>query len=105
VEAILNNFSTGLTNNELRRLVTSNNLNKIGDPCAIHRLIKEILNIAQHGLIARNQGEEKFLLPLIEQEDYLKTPAAKMISALKNGATIFDIIYVSNAITEANEVS
>ncbi|WP_440683464.1 hypothetical protein [Cysteiniphilum halobium] len=99
VEAILDNFSTNLSNNELRRLVTSNNLNKIDDPSLINCLIKEILSIAEQGLIDRNLGEEKFLQSLIEQDDYLKTPAAKMINALNNGATVFDIIHASSSLT------
>lgn len=96
LEYILKNdtviYHNGYTPAELRKMFVHSELPDFADPDKLEKLLLQILELSRQGLAERNLGEEKYLEPLFERVKTHTNPALTMLSSLRSGSTIFDII-------------
>jgi gamma-glutamylcysteine synthetase len=62
------------------------------DRDALKRLLLEVLELAQAGLVARGRGEERFLTPLYKRTERLENPAQRMLRLQAEGKDPTQII-------------
>ncbi len=85
-------YHRGYTATELRKMCVQSELPEFIDKNDLHRLIKQILDLAYDGLAKRHFGEENLLLPLYERLEAGTNPAKKLLALKNSGVDLENII-------------
>ncbi|MBR4224202.1 MAG: glutamylcysteine synthetase [Oscillospiraceae bacterium] len=85
-------YHHGYTAKELQDMFSKRPYPSFVGKGALSRQLTELLGIAERGLKNRGFGEEKFLTPLFERADKLKSPADEMIEGIESGKSISEYI-------------
>lgn len=85
-------YHHGYTASELRRLFVRGEMPPYVDREALHRLVREILDLAREGLRERGLGEEAMLAPLYERWEKRTNPAAEMLRMVHGGTSLEEVI-------------
>ena len=85
-------YGHGYNAKELRNFFTTSEIPSSINEDKLYDLAKEIVDICRKGLLKRGFGEEKFISTLYNRIANRTNPAKYMLSQLKNGKNIYDIV-------------
>lgn len=85
-------YHNGYNAVELRRQLVRSELPAYINRDELYAFVKSVLDLCREGLAERGNGEEKYLDPLYERVKNRTNPAKTMLSRLKNGESINDLI-------------
>ena len=85
-------YQHGYTAAELRTILNRREWPEFIDRKGLRRLCLSVLDLAGLGLKERGYGEEKYLEPLYERADELKSPARRMVEGLESGKSMADYV-------------
>jgi gamma-glutamylcysteine synthetase len=85
-------YHHGYSATELRKLFTHRELPEFVDKAAVYKLARQVVELAEQGLVNRGYGEERYLEPLYERIEGYSNPARKMMYELEHNVPMEDII-------------
>ncbi|MDD6208386.1 MAG: glutamylcysteine synthetase [Clostridiales bacterium] len=86
-------YRHGYTASELRKMFVKKELPGFVNQEKLYGLVKEILDLANKGLVSRGYGEEIFLKPLYRRLDERTNPARKLLELRDQGISLENLIW------------